>query len=97
MRLASLSLRRKFTLAFLCGALLPLLVFCAFSYFKTSAGLSGIESRQLASSAAAVESGIAQRLDEACLRCRFPAPRRCGGSCQQSTGDGVALEHHDKR
>ncbi len=62
MRIASLSLRRKFTFAFLCSALPALLVFCAFSYFKTSAGLRGIENRQLVSSTAAVQSGIAQHL-----------------------------------
>jgi HD-GYP domain-containing protein (c-di-GMP phosphodiesterase class II)/HAMP domain-containing protein len=37
-------------------------VFCAFSYFKTSAGLHGIENRQLASSTTAVEKGMAQYL-----------------------------------
>ena len=62
MRIASHSLRRKFALAFLCSALPPLVVFCAFSYFKTSAGLHGIEDRQLASSTTAVEKGMAQYL-----------------------------------
>ena len=60
-RFAAPTLRRKFALAFLGSALVPLAVFSAVNYFRTSAGLKEIETRLVQTSAAAVESEAAQQ------------------------------------
>jgi HD-GYP domain-containing protein (c-di-GMP phosphodiesterase class II)/HAMP domain-containing protein len=63
-RFAAPSLRRKFALAFLGSALLPLAVFSAVNYLRTSAGLEQIESRLVATSTAAVADSVAQQQSE---------------------------------
>jgi hypothetical protein len=60
-RFAVRSLRGKFALALLGSAPVPLTVFAAVNYFRTSAGLTGIENRVVATSATAVTSGLAQQ------------------------------------
>jgi HD-GYP domain-containing protein (c-di-GMP phosphodiesterase class II) len=62
MRLAPSTLRRKFALAILCSALLPLVVFSAVNYLQTSAGLHHIENGLLAGSTALVRQDMAQQV-----------------------------------
>jgi HD-GYP domain-containing protein (c-di-GMP phosphodiesterase class II)/HAMP domain-containing protein len=58
---AAPSLRRKFALAFLGSALVPLAVFAAVNYLRTSDGLNDIENRLVKTSTGAVERGLAQQ------------------------------------
>ena len=62
MRLAPSSLRRKFVLAIVCSTLPPLVVFSAFTYLRTSAGLRHIENGLLASSTVQVREDMAQQV-----------------------------------
>ena len=61
MRFTTRSLSGKFALAFLASALVPLAVFAAVNYFRTSAGLASIENRLVTTSTNAVTSGVAQQ------------------------------------
>ena len=61
MHVGPLSLGSKFVLALVVCALVPLAVFSAVNYVRTSAGLTTIQDRLVATSATAVESGVAQQ------------------------------------
>ena len=61
MRVRPLSLGSKFVLALVVCALVPLAVFSAVNYLRTSAGLTAIQDRLVATSTAAVASGVAQQ------------------------------------
>ena len=55
-----LSLGSKFVLALVVCALVPLVVFSAVNYLRTSAGLAAIQDRLVATSTATVVDGVAQ-------------------------------------
>jgi HD-GYP domain-containing protein (c-di-GMP phosphodiesterase class II)/HAMP domain-containing protein len=59
-KIGRMSLGRKFAVAFLCCALLPLLLAATLAYVRTSSGLRGIENRQLTDAASAMVSAVAQ-------------------------------------
>jgi len=62
MRLAPTSLRHTFALALLCAAVLPLLVFSAVNYLRTSAGLHRIEDGMLADATVLVQQDMARQI-----------------------------------